>query len=82
MMIFNTFRVLAMSGTMPRVSTCIILYNLTKSPEVSVKVLITQSCLTLCDLMNCSLPGSSVHEVFSLARILEWVAMPSSRGSS
>ena len=40
-----------------------------------------QSCLTLCDAMDCSLPGSSVHEILQ-ARILEWVAMPSSRGSS
>ena len=35
-------------------------------------VLVTQSCLTLCDLMDCSLPGSSVHGIL-LARILEWV---------
>ena len=41
----------------------------------------TQSCLTLCDPMNCSLPGSSVHGILQ-ARILEWVTMPSSRGSS
>ena len=40
-----------------------------------------QPCLMLCDLMDCSLPGSSVHGIFQ-ARILEWVAMPSSRGSS
>ena len=40
-----------------------------------------QSCLTLGDLMDHSLPGSSVHGIFQ-ARILEWVAMPSSRGSS
>ena len=40
-----------------------------------------QSCLTLCDPMDCSLPGSSVHGVLQ-ARILEWVAMPSSKGSS
>ena len=40
-----------------------------------------QSCLTLCDPVDCSLPGSSVHEILQ-ARILEWVAMPSSRGSS
>ena len=40
-----------------------------------------QSCLTLCDPMDCSLPGSSVHRVLQ-ARILEWVAVPSSRGSS
>ena len=38
-------------------------------------------CLTLCNLMDCSLPGSSVHGIF-LGRILEWVAMPSSRRSS
>ena len=35
-------------------------------------VLITQSCLTLCDPMHCSSPGSSV-----LARILEWLPFPS-----
>ena len=40
-----------------------------------------QSCPTLCDPMDCSLPGSSVHGILQ-ARILEWVAMPSSRGSS
>ena len=38
-------------------------------------------CLTLCDPMDCSPPGSSVQEILQ-ARILEWVAMPSSRGSS
>ena len=38
-------------------------------------------CLTLCNPMDCSPPGSSVHGIL-LARILEWVAMPSSRGSS
>ena len=43
--------------------------------------LVIQSCPTLCDPMDCSLPGSSVHGVLQ-ARILEWVAMPSSRGSS
>ena len=35
---------------------------------------------TLCNAIDCSLPGSSVHGI-SQARILEWVAMPSSRGS-
>ena len=39
------------------------------------------SCLTLCNTMDYSPPGSSVHE-FSQTRILEWVAMLSSRGSS
>ena len=40
-----------------------------------------QSCLTLCDPMDYSPPLSSVHGVLQ-ARILVWVAMPSSRGSS
>ena len=41
-----------------------------------------QSCLTLCDfIMDCSLPGSSVHGILQ-ARILEWVAIPSFKGSS
>ena len=43
-------------------------------------VLVAQSCLTLCDPI-CSLPGSSVHGILQ-ARILEWVAIPFSRGSS
>ena len=38
-----------------------------------------KSCLTLCDPVDCSLPVSSVHEIFK-ARILEWVAIPFSRG--
>ena len=46
-----------------------------------VEVLVAQSCLTLCDLMECSPPGSSVHVILQ-ARILEWVAIPFSRGSS
>ena len=46
-----------------------------------MKVLVNQSCLTLCNLMDCSLPGSSVHGILQ-ARILEWVAIPFSRGSS
>ena len=40
-----------------------------------------QSCLTLCSPMDCSPPGSSVHGILQV-RILEWVVMPSSRGSS
>ena len=42
---------------------------------------ILQVCPTLCDPMDCSPPGSSVHGVLQ-ARVLEWVSMPSSRGSS
>ena len=40
-----------------------------------------QFCPTLCDLLDCSLPGSVVHRIFQ-ARILEWVAISFSRGSS
>ena len=40
-----------------------------------------QLCLTLCDPMDCSPSGSSIHGILE-ARILEWVAVPSSRGSS
>ena len=42
---------------------------------------VAQSCPTLCDPMDCSLPGSSVHEIFQ-AIVLEWVAISFSRGSS
>ena len=42
---------------------------------------VAQSCLTLSDPMDRSLPSSSVHGTFQ-ARVLEWVAMPSSRESS
>ena len=44
-----------------------------------VKVLVAQSCLTFCDPMDYSLPGSSVCGIL-WARILEWVAIPFSRG--
>ena len=47
----------------------------------NVSVLFTQSCPALCDPMDCSLPGSSVHGI-SQARIREWIAISFSRGSS
>ena len=43
--------------------------------------LVAQSCPTLCDPMDCSPPGSSVRGILQ-ARILEWIAMPYSKGSS
>ena len=49
--------------------------------ESEVKVLVTQSCLTLCNTMDYSSPGSSVRGIFQ-ARILEWTSIPFSRGSS
>ena len=48
---------------------------------IKVKVSIAQSCLTLWDSVDCSLLGSSVHGILQV-RILEWVAIPFSRGSS
>ena len=42
---------------------------------------VAQSCPTLCDPMDCTLPGSSIHGIFQ-ARILEWVAISFSRKSS
>ena len=48
---------------------------------IAVLCLVAKLCLTLCSPMDCSLPGSSVYGILQ-ARILEWVAMPSSRGSS
>ena len=66
--------------------------NKTKSLEVmspslrtrkelhKLKVLVPQSCPTLCNPTDCSPPGSSVHGIFQ-ARGLEWVAISFSRGS-
>ena len=48
------------------------------SLELFVCVLFAQSCLTLCNPMDCSPLGSSVHEILQ-ARIPEWVAIPFSR---
>ena len=42
---------------------------------------VVQSCPTLCDPMDCSLPSSSVHEIFQAIE-LEWIAISFSRGSS
>ena len=42
---------------------------------------VAQTCPTLCDPMDCSLPGSSVHGIFQ-AMVLEWIAISFSKGSS
>ena len=63
---------LSLSLTHTYMDTCVCVY---------VKVLVAPSCPTLCNPMDCSPPGSSVHGI-SQARILEWVAMSFSRGSS
>ena len=51
-----------------------------KDPRVCMHAKLLQSCLTLCNPMDYSLPGSSVHGILQ-AGILEWFAMLSSRGS-
>ena len=58
----------------PSEKVCIIVI-----PILKVKVLVAQSCLTLCDPMDCSPLGFSVHWILQ-ARILEWTAIPFSRG--
>ena len=57
------------------------LLSCTSVKRLPVCLLSHLSCQTLCNPMDCSSPGSSVHGI-SQARILEWVAMPFSRGSS
>ena len=52
-----------------------------RSPEPCWPLVRLQLCLTLCNTVECSLPGSSVHGTVQ-ARILEWVAISYSRGSS
>ena len=49
--------------------------------HLKVKVLIIQLCLTVCNSMDCSPQGSSVHGILQ-ARIMEWIAILFSRGSS
>ena len=48
---------------------------------MKVKVSVAESSPTLCEPIDCSLPGSSVHGILQ-ARMLEWVAIPFSRGFS
>ena len=60
--------------------SCSVLQLLIYESE-NVIALVAQSCPTLCDPVDYSLPGSSVHGILQ-ARILEWVAVPFSRGFS
>ena len=60
-------------------SKILFFFNDYKHACVPAKLL--QSCLTLRDPMDCSLPGSSVHGIFQV-RILQWVAISFSRGAS
>ena len=56
-------------------------YNLFNTGVRTIMCVCAQSCLTLCNSMDHSPPGSSVHGILQ-ARILEWVSISSSRGSS
>ena len=60
---------------------CIISMTLKEKDGVKVKVLVIQLCSTVCNPKDCRLPGSTVHGILQ-ARILEWVTVPFSRGSS
>ena len=63
-------------------ATWFLLYSLKLYPSLQrICVKFLPSCPTLCDRRDCSLPGSSVHGILQ-AKILQWVAMSSSRGSS
>ena len=67
-------------------ATRIIILSEVRKRKMNIKphhiyVLVTQSYPTLCNPMDCSLPGSSVHGILQ-ARILEGVAIPLSRGFS
>ena len=64
-----------LTSSTQRAGTLFFTFSLTAAAKL------LQSCLTLHDPMDGSLPGSSVHAIL-YARLLEWVAMPSSRGSS
>ena len=61
------------------VTECLLHVLRARSREGKVKVKVTQSCLTLCDPMDCSPPVSSVRGILQ-ARTLEWVAISFSRG--
>ena len=60
--------------------SCFYIHSASLCPLVKVSE-VAQSCPTLCDPMDCSPPGSSVHGIFQ-ARGLEWIAISFSRGSS
>ena len=65
----------------PGKNTLVGCHFLLQGMKVKSESEVTQSCPTSSDPMDCSLPGSSVHEIFQ-ARVLEWVAISFSRGSS
>ena len=88
--LFNVMWQPGWEGSLGRMDTCIrMAESLRCSPETITTLLadyeseseVAQLCLTLCDPMDCNPPGSSVHGIFQ-ARVLEWIAISFSRGSS
>ena len=65
----------------PGKSTVVGCHFLLQCMKVESESEVAQSCPTFCNPMDCSIPGSTVHGIFQ-ARILEWVGIPLSRGSS
>ena len=63
------------------IHSCISLSEFKTTYNICVHAKLLQLCLTLCNTIDCSPPGSSVHGI-SRAIILGWVAIPSSRGST
>ena len=59
----------------------VVIYRCETIKKAEIESEVAQSCLTLCDPMDCSPPGSSVHGILQ-ARVPEWVAISFSRGSS
>ena len=76
--LFHRFAALTSLITLKRYS-CSFTWSLL--PKSACPYSVTQSCPTLCDPMDCSPPGPTVLGILQ-ARILEWVAISSSRGSS
>jgi len=88
--IINAFLESLLSESFPSLGVIVHLSSLACPPTLywSLDVMrgqseseVAQSCLTLCDPVDCSLPGSSVHGIFQ-AIVLEWIAISFSRGSS
>ena len=64
----------------PKTSVFVYFLHVSAKRVSTIRAKLFQSCLTRCDPMDCTLPGSPVHRILR-ARILEWVVMPSSKGS-
>ena len=77
----STLKFLILNGTDQLIKRILLSADFVSVDSTCVCLLSHLLCPTLCNTMDCRLPGSSVHEILQ-ARILEWVAMPSSKGSS